>query len=640
MSTMKTILPQKRTLARKLWLGFGLLIALLALISIVAYWQIQRVDNNVSSLVEVQEPIEQIVLNMRIVSGDGMQALSDYARDRDSDYSDIYVAAKEDLNILISEFNDLAPNDDIEQLGQSISDKYQSWILLGDNLRVLIHDESNDLIGSAFTEFEDSSGDLNNYLTETVLSNIKNITSEAAAKAGDAISTADKLVLALGITGFVVGILIAWIISRRMSKPVAELINGAHIVSSGKTEHRFDIEPRNELGELGSALNKMLTNLSRSKEALGESEETAWALLDSTTDSVILTDLRGIILASNELAAERFDKSLEQLIDASVYDLLSMDVALSFKTRVEEVNRTRKPVAFQEEDQGRILDTTMYPVFNSRGQITRVAIFARDITIRKWVDEVTDKMVRRNELILESAGEGIYGIDTQGKTIFVNPAAARMLGYKPEDLIGQRHHELVHHSRPDGKPYPSDKCLIQAAFKTGKVHTSVDNEVFWRKDGTFFPVEYTSTPIMEDGQIAGAVVTFRDISERKRFEDVLRKSEEKYRSMFESTASLVVSVNQDANVIDCNSRITQMLGYTPEEVIGQKLTAFMDSDYRTIAQESLDRVLVKGFEYDKQYKMVRKDNTVIDVNMNAAAVRDAKGEYVRTICMVSNVSQQ
>ena len=395
-----------------------------------------------------------------------------------------------------------------------------------------------------------------------------------------------------------------------------------------------------KLGELGIALNKMLTNLSRAKNALGESEETAWALLDSTTDSVMLTDLRGIILASNEIAAERFDKSLEQLIDASIYDLLSPEVASTFKTKVDEVSRTKKPVAFQEEGQGRILDTTMYPVLNAREQITRIAIFARDITVRKWVEEVTDKMVRRNELILESAGEGIYGLDTQGKTIFVNPAAARMLGYKPEDLIGQKHHQLVHHSRPDGRPYPADQCLIQAAYKTGKVHSSVDNEVFWRKDGTYFPVEYTSTPIMEDGQIAGAVVTFRDISVRKRFEDTLKQSEEKYRSMFESTASLVISVNQDAIIIDCNSRISQMLGYTPEEVAGKKLTGLMDPENRATAQECLDRVLIRGFEYDRQYRMIRKDKALIDVNMNVAAVRDAKGEYVCTICMISNVSNK
>ena len=91
-----------------------------------------------------------------------------------------------------------------------------------------------------------------------------------------------------------------------------------------------------------------------------------------------------------------------------------------------------------------------------------------------------------------------------------------MLDYEPEELIGQLHHELVHHSRPDGKPYPNQECPVYAAFKDGAVHTNVDDEVFWRKDGTSFPVEYTSTPIIEDGKILGAVVTFQDITDRSR----------------------------------------------------------------------------------------------------------------------------
>ncbi|MFC1924419.1 PAS domain S-box protein [Chloroflexota bacterium] len=638
---MKTILPPKKTLAGKLWLGFGLLLIILALISFVTYWQIQRVESNLNRVVEVQVPMEQIVLKMRIASGEVTQALSNYARDRGNiDYVFDYDDAKEELESLISDFNILAPNDDMKQLGLEIKDKYQIWAQQSDDLVEVINEGNEDLIDDTITQFEENSEELTAYLEGQVLADIHSITSEAAENAGGAISAADKWVLAFGITGLVVGMAIAWIISRRISKPVAELIKGAHTVSNGKIEYRFDIEPKNELGELGFALNKMLSNLSRSKEALGESEETAWALLDSTTDSVILTDLRGIILASNEIAAERFDKSLEQMIDARLYDLMLPEVALSFKARIEEVVRTRKPIPFQDERHGRILDTTLYPVFSARGEITRIAIFARDVTVRKWVDEVTDKLMRRNELILEAAGEGIYGLDTQGRTTFVNPAAARMLGYKPEDLIGQRHHELVHHTRANGKPYPPEQCPIYASFKDGIIHKAVHSEVFWRKDGTHFPVEYTSTPIMDDGEIVGAVVTFRDITDRQRLEDALRGSEQKYRSMFENAASLVVSVNKDTIIIECNSRINQILGYKSEEVVGQNLITLIHPDYRTMAQESLERVLIKGFEYDKQYKMIRKDETPIDVNMNAAAVRDANGEYVRTICMIGEITQQ
>ncbi len=122
-----------------------------------------------------------------------------------------------------------------------------------------------------------------------------------------------------------------------------------------------------------------------------------------------------------------------------------------------------------------------------------------------------------HELILNAAGEGVYGVDCQGDTIFVNETATQILGWRGADVIGKPLHAIHHHSYPDGSPYPSSACPIYAAFKDGKVHHG-DDEVFWHTDGTAVPVEYTSTPIWEDDTLKGAVVLFRDITERKKIE--------------------------------------------------------------------------------------------------------------------------
>ncbi|BCO31623.1 transcriptional regulator [Thiohalobacter sp. COW1] len=143
--------------------------------------------------------------------------------------------------------------------------------------------------------------------------------------------------------------------------------------------------------------------------------------------------------------------------------------------------------------------------------------------LERWksIELVFSEFERQNQLILNAAGEGIYGVDTEGRTTFANPAAERMLGWKAEDMIGRNIHTLIHHSHADGCCYPAHECHIFAAFRDGKVR-HVDNEVFWRKDGKAIPVEYTSTPIMEEGRIVGAVVIFRDISERRQAEERLR----------------------------------------------------------------------------------------------------------------------
>lgn len=122
-----------------------------------------------------------------------------------------------------------------------------------------------------------------------------------------------------------------------------------------------------------------------------------------------------------------------------------------------------------------------------------------------------------HELILNAAGEGIYGLDIEGKATFGNAASQEILGWDPEEVVGQQAHGLHHHSHADGSVYPIAECPIYAALKDGEVH-HVENEVFWHADGSAVPVEYTSTPIRQGGEIQGAVVVFRDISERKEIE--------------------------------------------------------------------------------------------------------------------------
>ena len=128
-----------------------------------------------------------------------------------------------------------------------------------------------------------------------------------------------------------------------------------------------------------------------------------------------------------------------------------------------------------------------------------------------------------NQLILDSAGEGIYGLDVEGRVTFVNKAAENMTGFSTQEMIGHSQHTLVHHSKPDGSLYPQKECPIYAAFKDGKIH-QVSDEVFWRKDGSSFPVEYVSTPIYDNAKIlVGAVAVFRDISARKETEEEIQR---------------------------------------------------------------------------------------------------------------------
>jgi PAS domain S-box-containing protein len=143
--------------------------------------------------------------------------------------------------------------------------------------------------------------------------------------------------------------------------------------------------------------------------------------------------------------------------------------------------------------------------------------------LSEWLrsERLFQDIERGNQLILRAAGEGIFGVNAEGRTTFVNPAAEAMLGFEAGELVGSDMHATVHHHRPDGAEYPQQQCPIYAAFRDGAVH-HVENEMFFRKDGSGFWVEYTSTPIRDRGRLVGAVIIFRDVSARHAADERLR----------------------------------------------------------------------------------------------------------------------
>jgi len=131
---------------------------------------------------------------------------------------------------------------------------------------------------------------------------------------------------------------------------------------------------------------------------------------------------------------------------------------------------------------------------------------------------------RSSRLILESVGEGIFGVDAKGAVDFINPIAAHMLGYTQEELLGSQVHETIHHTHGDGSAYPVNECPMHHAFTQGKTARK-DDEVLWRKDGSSFPVEYTATPVRDEAdQLVGAVIVFTDITERQKSELEIKRT--------------------------------------------------------------------------------------------------------------------
>ena len=187
---------------------------------------------------------------------------------------------------------------------------------------------------------------------------------------------------------------------------------------------------------------------------------------------------------------------------------------------------------------------------------------------RQRATEAQQKLAELNERILASAGEGIFGLDLEGKTTFVNPAGAKSLGYTVDELIGKPMLTLTHRATPEGTVLPGEESPLYTALKDGTVYQG-DNEVLWRKDNTSFPIEYTSTPIREEDRLIGTVVTFQDITERKRAQEAHHKVCEQMEKTLTSLPGSIFVVEQGQRVIYANAEASQHFEKKGSQLLGR-----------------------------------------------------------------------
>jgi diguanylate cyclase (GGDEF)-like protein/PAS domain S-box-containing protein len=279
---------------------------------------------------------------------------------------------------------------------------------------------------------------------------------------------------------------------------------------------------KGNLARLGPALDRELRDVAdraqrrQVQQALLSSEERYRRIVETTREGIWCTDPDGVTTFVNVRMAQLLGCTTGELLGRSMFDFLD---AVAREQLISE--RSEESVLyelpFRRMDGTELWTLCSRRVMEDVGEPSGWLVMVTDITERKQAEATLERLRRRNELILASAGEGIFGVELDGKTAFANPAAARLTGYTVDELVGQPLHGLLHHSRPDGTPYPADDCEMLAAITKGTAHTA-DVEVFWRKDGTSFPVEFVTTPLHDGDLLVGAVLTFKDIAERRQAE--------------------------------------------------------------------------------------------------------------------------
>ena len=252
------------------------------------------------------------------------------------------------------------------------------------------------------------------------------------------------------------------------------------------------------------------------------------AIVESSGDAIVGKSLDGVITSWNNGAVRLYGYTAEEAVGRHASFLYPAGQKDEIDTILRQV-REGRPVERLEtrrlRKDGTLVDVsvTFSPILDSSNNLIGISGISRDITQLVRARQEVAEREERIRLLLDSTAEAIYGIDLSGVCTFCNSACARLLGYdSPAALIGKQMHPLIHHTRPDGTPYAAEQSPIFAALRT-REGAHVENEVLWRADGTSFPAEYWSHPIFRGSEVIGAVVTFLDVTERRKAEQEIQE---------------------------------------------------------------------------------------------------------------------
>ena len=378
----------------------------------------------------------------------------------------------------------------------------------------------------------------------------------------------------------------------------------------------------------------------RADDALKESERRFRSLIENSQDAIALLDAAGKLIYESPSGLRITGYSLEERIGGSGFDLIHPDdlenVRRNFGQAMQKpgVDMHLQVRSHRKDGEWRWLDVNAVNLLADPA-VGAIVINYRDITDRRKAEVALAEAQQTQRLLLESVGEGIHGLDLEGRIMFENAASLQMFGWEADGMLGRNAHELIHHHRADGSLYPPEECPIHRTLRDGETRR-VENEVFFRKDGSSFPVEYTCAAMKSGGHITGVVVSFRDVTERKQAEERIRFQAD----LLAQVSDAIIATDMDRNIQRWNAAAEALYGWRESEVLNRPMHEFIRNEYVFGgSREEALRDLAEQGVWRGELTQNRRDGTRFPLQATVSLIKDARGNPTGMVAINRDITE-